>query len=186
LRISRDCILARCWVSRTNDGADEERPNDIDAPLRAIQSDTKDYTMDGSGKLQASLGALIAEYNDIFSYSVKGRSMDVPQWNFLDTDIWEANPNRAASRQIFTEEQAALSTLIDELLEEVPAAAINEEEEPEEQATGGQDNTWRNSSTQLERNWIPCAQSKREMRSVRRASYSDTTTRRNPCGQLLP
>ena len=34
----------------------------------------------------------------------------------LDTDIWESNPNRAASRQISTETQA-LSTLIDELLE---------------------------------------------------------------------
>jgi len=53
-----------------NDGAYEEGPNDIDAPLRAIQGDTKDYTMGGSGKLQASLGALIEEYSHIFSYSV--------------------------------------------------------------------------------------------------------------------
>jgi len=44
--------------------------------------------------------------------------MDVPPMEFsLDTDIWESNPNRAASRQISTEIQAALSTLIDELLE---------------------------------------------------------------------
>ena len=44
--------------------------------------------------------------------------MDVPPMEFsLDTDIWESNPNRAASRQISTEKQAALSTLIDELLD---------------------------------------------------------------------
>jgi len=36
-----------------DDGADEERPNDIDAPLRAISGDTKDYTMGGSEKLQS-------------------------------------------------------------------------------------------------------------------------------------
>ena len=89
-----------------DDGADEEGPNDIDAPLRAIQGDTKDYTMGGSEKLQAALGVLIEEYNDIFSYSVKGRSMEVPPMEFfLDMDIWEANPSRAASRQISTEKQ---------------------------------------------------------------------------------
>jgi len=42
-----------------DDGADEEGPNDMDAPLRAIQGATKDYTMGGSEKLQAALGALI-------------------------------------------------------------------------------------------------------------------------------
>ena len=68
-----------------DDDADEDGPNDFEAPLRAIQSDTKDYTMGSSEKLQASLGALIEEYSDIFSYSVKGRSMDVPQWNLLST-----------------------------------------------------------------------------------------------------
>ena len=73
--------------------------------------------MGGSENLQATLSALIEEYNDIFSYSVKGRSMDVPPMEFsLDTDIWESNPNRAASRQISTEKQAALSTLIDDSL----------------------------------------------------------------------
>jgi len=74
--------------------------------------------MGGSENLQATLDALIEEYSDIFSYSVKGRSMDIPPMEFsLDTDIWESNPNREASRQISTEKQAALSTLIDELLE---------------------------------------------------------------------
>ena len=43
---------------------------------------------------------------------------DVTPMKFsLDTDIWESNPNKAASRQISTEKQAALRTLIDELLE---------------------------------------------------------------------
>ena len=40
-----------------DDGADEEGPNDIDAPLRAIQGDTKDYTMGGSEYLPATLSA---------------------------------------------------------------------------------------------------------------------------------
>jgi hypothetical protein len=80
-----------------DDGADEEGPNDIDAPLRAIQRDTKDYTMGGSEKLQAALGALIEEYNDIFSNSFKGRSMDVPQWNFLSTRIY-GSPTRTGRR----------------------------------------------------------------------------------------
>ena len=45
-----------------DDGVDEEGPNDIaNAPLRAIQGDTKDYTMGSSETLQASLGALIEE-----------------------------------------------------------------------------------------------------------------------------
>ena len=68
--------------------------------------------------MQASLGTLIEEYSDNFSYSVKGRSMDVPPMEFdIDTEVWEANPNRAASRLISIEKQAALSALIDELLE---------------------------------------------------------------------
>jgi hypothetical protein len=61
---------------------------------------------------------LIDEYSDILSYSIKGRSMDVPPIEFaIDTEEWEANPNREASRQISTEKQAALSALIDKLLE---------------------------------------------------------------------
>ena len=45
-------------------------------------SDNKDYMMGGSGKLQNALTDLITEYDDIFSYSVKGRSMDVPPMEF--------------------------------------------------------------------------------------------------------
>jgi hypothetical protein len=82
-----------------DDGADEDGHNDIETPLRAVHGDTKDYTMGGSEKLQASLGTLIEEYSDNFSYSVKGRSMDVPPMEFdIDTEVWEANPNREASR----------------------------------------------------------------------------------------
>ena len=38
--------------------------------------------MGGSEKLQHALTELITEYDDIFSYSVKGRSMDVPRMEF--------------------------------------------------------------------------------------------------------
>ena len=38
---------------------------------------------------------------------------------------------------------------------------------------------------QLERNWTLFARSTREMRSDREAIYTDTATRRNPCGKLL-
>ena len=68
--------------------------------------------------MQAALKALINENIDIFSYSVKRRSMEVPPMEFsIDTEVWEANLNRAASREISTEKQAALSALIDEQLE---------------------------------------------------------------------
>jgi len=45
-------------------------------------SDNKDYTMGGSEKLQNALTDLITEYDDIFSYSVKGRSADVSPIEF--------------------------------------------------------------------------------------------------------
>ena len=81
-------------------------------------SENNDYTMGGSVHLQASLTDLIKEYDDIFSYSVKGRSMDVPPMEFkVDEKNWESSGNRMASRQISIEKQVALKMLIDELLE---------------------------------------------------------------------
>ena len=41
------------------------------------------------------LNALIAEFRDIFSYSVKGKAMDVPPMEFtVDRAEWENNLNR--------------------------------------------------------------------------------------------
>ena len=63
--------------------------------------------------LQENLHVLIKEYDDIFSYFIKGRSMDVPPMEFdVDKKLWEAS----AHRQISIEKQTSLSTLIDELL----------------------------------------------------------------------
>ena len=58
-----------------------------------------DYTIGGSLALQDNLHALIKEYEDIFSYSVKGRSMDVPPMEIdVDEKLWEASAHRFASR----------------------------------------------------------------------------------------
>jgi len=101
-----------------DDGADEEGPNDIDISRINGAPRNDDYTIGGSTNLQQELHSLIKEYDDIFSYSVKGRSMDVPPMEFdVDKKLWEASGNRLASRQISIETQTALSTLIDELLE---------------------------------------------------------------------
>ena len=101
-----------------DDGADEAGPNDIDISRMNGTARNDDYTIGGSTHLQQELHTLIKEYDDIFSYSVKGRSMDVPPMEFnVDKKLWEASGNRLASRQISIEKQAALSTLIDELLE---------------------------------------------------------------------
>ena len=82
------------------------------------RSDNNDHTIGGSEKLQPSLTDLITEYEDIFIYSVKGCSMDVPSMEFnVDESSWESIGNRMASRQISIEKQIALKTLIIVLLE---------------------------------------------------------------------
>jgi len=60
-----------------DDGANEDEQNDIDIPRMKQGGDKKDYTMGDKEKLQAQLPDLITEHADIFSYSVKGLSMDV-------------------------------------------------------------------------------------------------------------
>ena len=101
-----------------DDGADEEGPNDIVISRMNDKARNDDYTMGGFPNLQQELHSLIHEFDNIFSYSVKGRSMDVAPMEFeVDKKLWEASRNRLASRQISIEKQTALSTLIDELLE---------------------------------------------------------------------
>ena len=60
-----------------DDRADEEGPNDIDISRMNGAARNDDYTIGGSAHLQQELHSLIKEYDDIFSYSIKGRSMDV-------------------------------------------------------------------------------------------------------------
>jgi hypothetical protein len=63
------------------DGAENEGVNDIDTTLMAPNVPNADYTLGGTPTLQAKLRTLIQQYSDIFSYSVKGKAMDVPQWS---------------------------------------------------------------------------------------------------------
>ena len=82
-----------------DDGADEEGKNNIDISRMKEGSDNKDYTMGGSEKLQLALTDLITEYDDIFSYSVKGLSMDVPPMEFtVDEKNWYSSGNRSKNR----------------------------------------------------------------------------------------
>ena len=82
-----------------DDGADEDGPNDIDISRMNGSARNDDYTIGGSPALQDNLHALIREYDDISSYSVKGRSMDVPPMEFdVDKKLWEACAHRLASR----------------------------------------------------------------------------------------
>ena len=84
-----------------DDGADEDGQNDINISRINTSSDNYGYTMGGSEKLQASLTDLRTEYEDIFSYSVKRRSMDVLPMEFkVDKKSWESSGNRMVSRQI--------------------------------------------------------------------------------------
>jgi len=55
-----------------------------------------DYTVGGSDYLQSQLRGLIEEYSDIFSYLVKGLSMDVLPIEFtVNASGWESNTTRA-------------------------------------------------------------------------------------------
>jgi hypothetical protein len=75
-----------------DDGADEDGPNDIDISRMNGSARNDDYTIGGSPALQDNLHALIKEFDDIFSYSVKGRSMDVPPMEIdVDKKLWEAS-----------------------------------------------------------------------------------------------
>ena len=83
------------------DSADEERRNDNDISLMEGSATNRDYTLGGSESLQSNLGDLIEEYSDIFSNS--GRAIlhgRAPIELAIDTQGWETNPNRAASRKI--------------------------------------------------------------------------------------
>ena len=86
-----------------DDRADEEGPNDIDISRMNGAARDDDYTIGGSTILQKELHSLIKEYDDIFSYSVKGKSMAVPPMQF-EVDK-ESSDNRLPSRQISTEKQ---------------------------------------------------------------------------------
>jgi hypothetical protein len=101
-----------------DDGADEEGPNDIDISRMTENAPNDDYTIGGSPELQSGIRALIGEYKDIFSYSVKGKAVNVPSMEFtVNKTEWESNANRAASRRISMDKHEALNKLIEDLLD---------------------------------------------------------------------
>jgi hypothetical protein len=101
-----------------DDGADDQGVNDIDISLMTPEATYDDFHLGGSPELQSKLRSLIAEFPDIFSYSVKGKAMNVPPMEFkIDKERWEIPANHFPSRHISTEKHTALNKLIDELLE---------------------------------------------------------------------
>ena len=104
----------RDMLGYDDDGADEDGVNDIDI-TRMVQHN---LNHDGTVQLQQALNSMIAEFSDIFSYSVKGKAMDVPPMEFtIDRSLWETNLNWAPSRHISTEKHDTLNTMIDSLIE---------------------------------------------------------------------
>ena len=65
-----------------DDSADEEIQNDIDISRMNGTAMNDDYTIRVSPALQEHRHALKKEYDDIFSYFIKGRSMEVPAMEF--------------------------------------------------------------------------------------------------------
>ena len=86
-----------------DNSADEDGQNDIDISRMNTSSSNNDYTMGGSEELQALLTDLITEYKDIFSYSIKGRSMEAPPMEFKVDE--RSSGNRMASRQMSIEKK---------------------------------------------------------------------------------
>jgi len=108
----------RDMLGYDDDGAVEDGVNDIVVTRMAPNSTNNDYQLGGSKHLHKALHALIAEFHDIISYSVKGTARDVPPMDFtVDRAQWATNLNRAPSRHISTGKHDALNTMVDSLLE---------------------------------------------------------------------
>ena len=77
----------------------------------------EDFTIGGSVDLQQRICALLTNYEDIFSFNVKGKAMSVPPMEFtVDVKRWEALANRLPSRHISVGKHAAFYKMIDDLL----------------------------------------------------------------------
>ena len=75
----------RDMLGNDDDGADEDGVNDIDI-TRMVHNDlNNDYQLGVSEQLKNALRALISEFSDIFSYSVKGKATDVSPWSLPST-----------------------------------------------------------------------------------------------------
>ena len=81
---------------------DMEGPNDIEISRMVPGGQpNNDFTIEGSPEFQQRIQKLLNEYDDIFSFIVKGKAMAVPPMHFtVDTDGWETPANRLPSRHI--------------------------------------------------------------------------------------
>ena len=70
-------------LQHDEDAVDPDGPNDIDVS-RMIPNGTanNDYTIGGHPEFQKQIRQLLQEYDDIFSYNVKGKAMSVPPMTF--------------------------------------------------------------------------------------------------------
>ena len=66
-----------------DDAIDRDGPNDIDVS-RMVRNGTEnnDCTIWGHPEFQKQIRQLLHEYDDIFSYNVKGKAMSVPPMTF--------------------------------------------------------------------------------------------------------
>ena len=65
-----------------DDGSADTGPNDVDISRMRPGSLNDDFEIGGPPELQADFRLFLQEYSDIFSYSVKGKAMDVPPMHF--------------------------------------------------------------------------------------------------------
>ena len=75
---------------------DADGPNDIDISRMVTGGQTNnDFTIRGSPEFQQQIRNLLTEYDDIFSFNVKGKAMAIPPMHFtVHTDGWEVPANR--------------------------------------------------------------------------------------------
>jgi len=77
-----------------------------------------DYTIGGNPEFHKQMRQLLNEYDNIFSYNVKGKAMSVPPMTLtVAKNDWEARANRLPSRHISVENHAALKQMIDDFLD---------------------------------------------------------------------
>ena len=90
-----------------DDAIDPDEPNDIDVSIMVPNGTAnKDYTVGGNPEFQQRIRQLLNEYDDIFSYNVKGNAMSVPPTTFtVAKNDWEAPANRLPSRHISVEKK---------------------------------------------------------------------------------
>ena len=71
----------------------------------------------GCPYLQQQIKQIMHDYQHIFSYNVKGKSMFVPFMQLSVQLDWESKQNRLLSRNLSVEKREALNKMIDDLLE---------------------------------------------------------------------